>query len=286
MKLADFAGIVQPQIEHVLTTEMQTASQSAVLAEAMTYAVMTGGKRLRPLLTLAVVADLRGPYTDFIKVASALELIHTYSLIHDDLPAMDDDDLRRGKPTVHRVYGEALAILAGDALQALAYSWLGTADALSDAQKAELMLQLAQASGADGMVAGQVADMLATDAEQITVADAKAIHYRKTGALLGYAAVAGGIMAKTNVDAIEVLWDFGMTYGLAFQIKDDLLDLQQDANADKQSYPALLGQVGARVELQTQVATMEQQIELLQQLTNAELPTLVAFLDYFEDMVD
>lgn len=286
MNLATFMAMVQPAIEQNLAKQLTTASQLAPLTEAMTYSVMNGGKRLRPALSLAVLTDLGLDWQNYLTEVSAVELVHTYSLIHDDLPAMDNDDLRRGKPTSHKVYGEALAILAGDALQPLAYQWIAHSELLSAPQKTELMLQLAQASGADGMVAGQVADMAATTAETITIDQATSIHYRKTGALLGYAAVAGGIISKTNADALSLLWDFGMTYGLAFQIKDDLDDLDQDNVEDKQSYPYLLGVNGAQQALQQQVNLAHEQVAGLQTLTGHPMQQLNAFLDYFENEME
>lgn len=286
MNLAAFMAKVQPAIEENLAEQLTTASQLPALAEAMNYSVMNGGKRLRPALSLAVLADLGLAWQNYLTEVSAVELVHTYSLIHDDLPAMDDDDLRRGQPTSHKVYGEALAILAGDALQPLAYQWLAQSELLSAGQKSELMLQLAQASGADGMVAGQVADMAATAAETITLEQAMAIHYRKTGALLGYAAVAGGIIGQTNEDALSLLWDFGMTYGLAFQIKDDLDDLAQDDTEDKQSYPYLLGVTGAQQALQQQVMLAQEQVDGLQTLTGHSMQQLNAFLAYFKDEME
>lgn len=197
-----------------------------------------------------------------------------------------DDDMRRGKPTTHKAFGEDVAILAGDALQPLAYQWLASDPLLTTPQKAELTLQLALASGADGMVAGQVMDMAATNAATISLDQAKAIHYRKTGALIAYAAIAGGIMAHASDEVKETLWNFGMAYGLAFQIKDDLDDLGQDDVADKQAYPTILGVDGAKDALREQVRIATNAIVKFGELTGNETTLLLSFLDYFEEVVE
>jgi geranylgeranyl diphosphate synthase type II len=286
MDLKTFMAEVQPQLNDKLAAEMKLSSRNKTLREAMSYAVMNGGKRLRPLITLAVASSYGMGVPGLLRAAGAVELIHTYSLIHDDLPAMDNDDLRRGQPTVHKVYGEDIAILAGDALQPLAYQWLASDPLLTTPQKAEMTLQLAIASGADGMVAGQVMDMAATAAEDITLDEATAIHYRKTGALIAYAAIAGGILAHASDEVKETLWNFGMAYGLAFQIKDDLDDLAEDGELAKQSYPALLGEREARVKLAEEVAKAHDAILAFGKLTGNDTTLLLTFLDYFDEAVD
>lgn len=286
MNLTEFASEVVPKIEETLATELKQSTTEKTLRDAMTYAVMAGGKRLRPLLTLAVAQSYGMGVPGLVRAASALELIHTYSLIHDDLPAMDNDDMRRGKPTTHRQFGEDVAILAGDALQPLAYKWLASDPLLTTPQKAELTLQLALASGANGMVAGQVMDMAATNADTITLDQAKAIHYRKTSALIAYAAIAGGIMAHASEAVKEQLWNFGMAYGLAFQIKDDLDDLGQDDDEDKQAYPTLLGVQGAVDALREQVNLANQALQKFGELTGNDITLLVSFLDYFNETLE
>ena len=286
MNLTEFASEVVPKIEETLATELKQSTTEKTLRDAMTYAVMAGGKRLRPLLTLAVAQSYGMGVPGLVRAASALELIHTYSLIHDDLPAMDNDDMRRGKPTTHRQFGEDVAILAGDALQPLAYQWLSSDPLLTTPQKAELTLQLALASGANGMVAGQVMDMAATNADTITLDQAKAIHYRKTSALIAYAAIAGGIMAHASEAVKEQLWNFGMAYGLAFQIKDDLDDLGQDDDEDKQAYPTLLGVQGAVDALREQVNLANQALQKFGELTGNDITLLVSFLDYFNETLE
>lgn len=281
MHFSEFAHTTVPQIEQTLATELASSTNTVALREAMTYAVMAGGKRLRPLLTLAVVATAGLPVAKFVKTASALELVHTYSLIHDDLPAMDNDDYRRGQPTTHRQFGEDMAILAGDALQSLAYEWVLADEQLTANQKVDLMQALTAGSGARGMVSGQVLDMAATDAATITVAQATQIHQEKTGELIAYALVAGGIIAQVNAAALAALRQFGLTYGLAFQIKDDLDDLDQDDTQDKQAYPNLLGIAGAKEALQTQVDLAHEALSTYATVTGQDIALLASFLDYF-----
>jgi geranylgeranyl diphosphate synthase type II len=285
VEFTEFTTKYYPVLEQFLQDELENVSTEKQLQEAMQYSVMAGGKRLRPLLTL-VVAQTFGvdPQTVF-KTASAIELIHTYSLIHDDLPAMDDDEMRRGKPTTHKVFGEDLAILAGDALQPLAFEWV-VADDIQPTQKVALVQALAKAAGANGMVAGQVADMHATAGETLTVAELKNVHLRKTGALLAYAMVAGGILAGVSSQAQTILHEFGVTFGLAFQIKDDLVDLAQDDGEDKQSYPYLLGVNGARAELKEQVELARHLLADFANETQTDMTLLASSLNYFDDMVD
>jgi len=286
MHFSEFAQATVPQIEQTLATELAHSTQTTVLREAMTYAVMAGGKRLRPLLTLAVIATADLPVTTFIKTASALELVHTYSLIHDDLPAMDNDDYRRGKPTTHRQFGEDIAILAGDALQPMAYEWVLADAQLSATQKVALLQALAIESGARGMVSGQVLDMAATDAPMITVDQAMQIHQEKTGALIAYALVAGGIMTGADATALAALRQFGLAYGLAFQIKDDLDDLAQDDTQDKQAYPNLLGVDGAKKALQLQVDLAMAALKTYATATGYDTNLLASFLDYFKTTLE
>jgi len=218
----------------------------------MSYSLLAGGKRLRPvLMLLACEACGRDPEAA-MPAACALEMIHTYSLIHDDLPAMDDDDLRRGRPTNHKVYGEALAILAGDALLTLAFE-LVARDVQPPHIAAACCADLANAAGAVGMVAGQVADL---EAETMTAAASvellEGIHRRKTGRLLCSALTMGARIAQADSDTLSRLQEYGLNIGLAFQITDDLLDvrgnaekvgkgLNKDAALGKLTYPSLLG---------------------------------------------
>ena len=195
------------------------------LYDAMRYSVLSGGKRIRPVLTLEF-ARLGGiDWHLALPYACALELVHNYSLIHDDLPCMDDDDLRRGKPTNHKIYGETLAVLAGDALQPEAYRLILTAPGLTDAQRADCALILANASGPDGMVAGQVLDTLHHPSAQDELTE---VHHLKTGAMIAGACMLGVGAAGGGEAARKAAETYGYQLGLAFQIRDDMLDVVGD----------------------------------------------------------
>lgn len=224
------------------------------LREAMRYSVFAGGKRLRPILTMAAAEAMGKGKELVLPAACALEFIHTYSLIHDDLPAMDDDDLRRGKPTCHRVYGEATAILAGDALLTLAFAVISKnrmIARISGDTVAEVVQIIADGAGAAGMVGGQVADLEAEGqpADEETMLY---IHSRKTGALFQAALGAGALLAGADKSALSAFKRFGEQFGLAFQITDDILDVEGDteligkpAGSDeknaKATYPSIYG---------------------------------------------
>ena len=229
---------------------------SAALLNAMRYASLGGGKRIRPLLTCATAASLGGDPALALAPACAVEFIHAYSLIHDDLPAMDDDDLRRGRPTVHIEFGEATAILAGDALQALAFETLARAEPLSAATRLAMTEVLACAAGWHGMVGGQAFDIEATGAA-LSLPALEAMHRAKTGALLIASVQLGALVAGTDETQRAALRDFGSAVGLAFQVVDDLLDATgstqrigktagADAAAGKNTFPGLLGIDAAR----------------------------------------
>jgi geranylgeranyl diphosphate synthase type II len=220
--------------------------------EAMRHSVFAGGKRLRPILCMEAAQMIEGCIPDGVEeLGAALEMLHTYSLIHDDLPALDNDDLRRGRPTCHKAFGEATAILAGDALQTYAYEVLAKLRCPAEARVA-IIAEIAHATGTiDGMIGGQVMDL---EAEHVR-ADAQMleyIHRSKTGALLTASVVTGGMYAGANPSQIQSLRDFGQNIGLAFQIVDDVLDVTQtseqlgktagkDTAHDKATYPALFG---------------------------------------------
>ncbi|TIQ88943.1 MAG: polyprenyl synthetase family protein [Mesorhizobium sp.] len=231
------------------------------LMEAMRHGVLNGGKRLRPFLVMESAALFSADGEAALRVAAALECVHCYSLIHDDLPAMDDDDLRRGQPTVHKAFDEATAILAGDALLALAFDIIADeATMLPAERRAALVLALARAAGAGGMVGGQMLDL---DAERIRPEEAGIIRLQamKTGALIRFACEAGAILAGAPAADRERLAEFGSAIGLAFQLADDLLDLTADARqmgkatgkdaaAGKATLVALHGANWARDQLQ------------------------------------
>ncbi len=229
----------------------------AAIAEAMRYSVFAGGKRLRPAVVLASARAVGGRPEDALPAAAAVEMVHTYSLIHDDLPCMDDDDLRRGQPTSHVRFGEPLAILAGDALHAQAFEVLASA-ALPAAARLESLRRLAAAIGPGGMVGGQVLDLEAE--ERFPEARGlERIHRKKTGALFGAAAALGALAGGANRNGVDALETFGRELGLLFQIVDDLLDDEasttalgksagKDRAAGKATYLAIHGRAGAHRE--------------------------------------
>ncbi len=229
-----------------------------VIREAMCYSLEAGGKRLRPILTLAVADTIGFENNSVLDVACAIEMIHTYSLIHDDLPAMDDSDLRRGKPSCHRVYGDAMAILAGDGLLTLAFEVLARFGYReNNADKAlRITAELAAASGVNGMIGGQVLDLEA-EGNKLTLSELNDLSARKTGALLKASVLCGGIAADASSEQLEVLDVYATKLGTAFQIVDDLLDWESTAEdlgkptgADqiryKPTYPSVLGPEKAR----------------------------------------
>jgi len=265
-----------PKVEKEVIDFINTCTIHEELKKSMLYSIEAGGKRIRPLIVLATVRAFQKELTvPVYQTAGALEMIHTYSLIHDDLPAMDNDDLRRGKPTNHKIFGDALAILAGDGLLTGAFQLISETT-LDSAENVLLIQLLAKAAGISGMVAGQAGDM-AAEKHHVPLEDLKAIHRGKTGALLTYAFVAGGILANQTEYVIELLEKLGGHVGLAFQIRDDLLDVVstteelgkqvgQDEKSDKSTYPALLGIEGAKQALADELGQAETTI---QQLTEA-----------------
>ena len=227
------------------------------IAEAVRYSVFAGGKRIRPAIVLASARAVGGRAQDALPAAAAIEMAHTYSLIHDDLPAMDDDDLRRGRPTSHVRFGEAIAILAGDALQALAFQALTEAP-LPPGSRLDSVRRLAAACGPEGMVGGQTLDMKATRRDP-GPAGLEEIHRRKTGALFGASAALGALAGGAERSVVEALEAFGLELGLVFQIVDDLLDTEatttqlgksagKDQAAGKATYPAIHGVDASRRE--------------------------------------
>ena len=229
------------------------------LHEAIRYSVFAGGKRIRPILMLAACEAVGGEIKNVLPAACAIEMVHSYSLIHDDLPAMDDDDLRRGNPTNHKVYGEATAILAGDGLLTEAFILLSNKDVWGDvsAEKSrEAINIIARSSGSRGMVGGQVVDMEAEKAP-VDLPTLEYIHTHKTGALILAAVDVGALLGGASLEQRRALCRYGEAAGLAFQVADDVLDivadqsqLGKDVGSDQQrgkaTYPALLGLAGAR----------------------------------------
>ncbi len=254
-RLDHYRGRVDAFLAATLETD---ADVPARLRDAMQYCVLGGGKRVRPLLAYASGELCGVPESAVDSIAAAVELVHAYSLVHDDLPAMDDDDLRRGRPTVHRQFDEAIAILAGDALQALAFEILCDDRALGARPERQIgvIRRLAAAVGPAGMVGGQVLD-LAAEGHTLDEPGLEAIHRRKTGELIRAAIMMPSELGELNVEERERLDQFARDIGLVFQIRDDLLEVEQDtatlgksassdASNDKSTYPSTLGVAGAR----------------------------------------
>ena len=288
-KIAELRTKINEYLKDALVSE---CDQPTLMA-AMDYSLTAGGKRLSPALTLGVSELLGVEITPAVlKAACAVELIHTYSLIHDDLPAMDNDDLRRGKPTNHKKFGAGMATLAGDGLLTLAFSWLSENE-LPNSISLHLVQALAKAAGPAGMVAGQARD-IAGEGHHLTLDQLKKLHAQKTGALLAYSVVAGGIIAGASENVIANLQAFGKAYGLAFQIKDDLLDVtateaevgkevHRDAVAHKNTYPSLLGIEGAKQALLAALKDAKAARDALAMQLSVNPVILDEFLAYFED---
>ena len=242
----------------------QVSSHLRKTQQAARYSVGNEGKRVRPIFVYAAASAVG--FTDSLSVALdypalAIELIHTYSLIHDDLPAMDDDDLRRGKPSLHKAFDEATAILVGDGLQARAFELLADAPGLSAEQKIDMVKVLAAAAGPGGMVGGQAIDIAAVDTD-MSLQQLQAMHALKTGALIRAALAMGGIAAGASEEQLAALGSYGRHIGLAFQVVDDILDVEgdtatlgktqgKDSEANKPTYVKLMGLAGAKTEAQS-----------------------------------
>lgn len=290
--MATSLATLKQQIDDYLQQALPTDVDQATLLNAMQYSLLAGGKRLRPALTLATVEVLGGSINEgVIRAAAALELLHTYSLIHDDLPAMDNDDLRRGKPTNHRQFGAGVATLAGDALLTLAFQWVTDNDLPAEV-RGQLASKLAQAAGPAGMVAGQIRD-IEGEGQRLTLSQLQYLHRQKTGALLQYAVLAGGIITNQPAPVCEQLAAWGANYGLAFQIYDDLMDVlstteqmgkavHKDAAEHKNTYPGLLGVEGAQGQLKQALAAAKQSQRELERLTGKSFAGYDEFLAYFK----
>jgi len=268
MDLKAYLASKRQQVEQSLHTLLPQADGELQLhLDSLAYSLKAGGKRLRPILCLAAAEALGTSFPQrLMPVACALECVHTYSLIHDDLPAMDNDELRRGKPTNHMVYGEAGAILAGDGLLTFAFELLSqpdTGDLLPDRARLEIIHCLAQAIGSLGMVGGQALDMAAEE-KSISFAELQTIHRRKTGALITASVQIGAIIGQANQSQMAALTAYGNAIGLAFQIVDDLLDVEgtsaqlgktsgADAKHQKATYPAFFGVEQTRAKAQEAV---------------------------------
>ncbi|MDX8344832.1 MULTISPECIES: polyprenyl synthetase family protein [Bacillaceae] len=248
-------------ITNHMVENVERLSMPPVLKEAMVYSLQAGGKRIRPILLLAAIKTFNQDPMLGLNTAAALEMIHTYSLIHDDLPSMDDDDLRRGKPTNHKMFGEAAAILAGDGLLTYSFQLIAEDPALTSDKKVKLIALLARCAGPEGMVGGQVAD-IEGEMKQLTANELENIHVHKTGKLLTFSVIAGGIISGASDNELELLERFAFHIGLAFQIQDDILDIEgseemigkpvgSDESKHKSTYPSLLTMKGAKEKLQS-----------------------------------
>lgn len=247
-------ALVEAELDKLLPPAEQEPQR---VHQAIRWSVFAGGKRFRPMLLLVTGQTFGAPVESLVRSACALEMIHTYSLIHDDLPSMDDDDLRRGRPTCHIRFDEATAILAGDALQTLAFRTIAQDDTLAADVRIRLIKELSTAAGTpEGMVAGQALDIEA-EARQVTTTELQEIHERKTGALILCAARCGAIIAGASEIELSAVTAYAMNLGLLFQITDDLLDVTaterelgktpgKDARSDKATYPGLYGLAEAR----------------------------------------
>jgi farnesyl diphosphate synthase len=254
--MADAAGIIEDALDTLLPIP---EGRERRLVEAMRYAALGGGKRLRGFLVLEVASLFHVATACAVRVAASAEMLHAYSLVHDDLPAMDDDDLRRGRPSTHRAFDEATAILAGDALQARAFEILAEPDTHGDPQaRCELVQALGLASGARGMAGGQMMDM-ETEGETLSAVEVTRLQALKTGRLIQYSAEAGAILGRAPAQVRAKVAGFGQDLGAAFQIADDLLDLTaptevlgktagKDLAAGKATLVALLGEERARAQ--------------------------------------
>ena len=262
---------------------------AANLREAVLYSIHAGGKRIRPYLLLEVLESLQVPITiAHAQIAAALEMIHTGSLIHDDLPTMDDDDFRRGRLTNHKKFGEALAILAGDALFLDPYALIAQAD-LPNEIKVDLIASLSLSSGSMGMVAGQVLDMEG-EGKHLNLEELQTIHANKTGKLLAFPFQAAGVIAGLDENLQKQLKTVGELIGLAFQVRDDILDVtasfeeigktpQKDLQAEKSTYPALLGLDEAKVFCNQTLDLANEKLDVISQLVDFDKEPIVKIVE-------
>lgn len=287
--MQDFEGYMEKCLN-------QYANDSQTLQTAMAYALSTGGKRFRPMLLMAVVQFGKGDMTQAYSSGAALEWIHTYSLIHDDLPAMDNDDFRRGKPTTHKQFNEAIAVLAGDSMLTTAFALILDDEGLPINKRVQLAKNLSFAAGPKGMVSGQMAD-IEGESKELTLEELQNIHHQKTGALIEYAVSAGSLIADIPVNASASLMNYAKHLGLAYQIHNDLKDVVydsdksgkmagKDAELEKNTYPSILGLNEAINQLDTVIRAAEDEINNLALFVESSafdmssLETLKELIDY------
>ena len=259
MNLKKYLRTRQKEIDRALNRHLPKANtKPATLHKAMRYSLFAGGKRLRPILCLAAAEACRGNVDDALPLACALECIHTYSLVHDDLPSMDNDDFRRGRPTCHKVFGEGIAVLAGDALLTIAFEIVSRAKPARRYDTSTLLREIAVAAGSQKLIAGQVADLEA-EGKNVKRDQLQFIHENKTAAILKSSVRLGAMSANAEAKKLSAITRFGQRLGLAFQIIDDILDVTQtseilgksagkDVAAKKATYPAVIGLDKSRAE--------------------------------------
>jgi geranylgeranyl diphosphate synthase, type II len=255
--LASYLTKKQNEINRILEEILTRQSNSERIVSAMRHSLMASGKRLRPVLCIAAAEAVGGMNTSVLYPACALEMIHTYSLIHDDLPSMDNDDLRRGIPTCHKAFDEATAILAGDALLTLAFEILASKNNpyseknIPDAKRLDVIQSIAMAAGFRGMIAGQMMDM-EYQGRNLDSAALETLHFSKTGALIEASVYSGAVLGGGSQNQVQQLTSYGRNIGLAFQVADDILDVEgdpdvmgkavrKDADLDKSTYPSVIG---------------------------------------------
>jgi geranylgeranyl diphosphate synthase type II len=267
--LSDSKKLVDQYLEKLLPQEDE---MPATIHKAMRYSVFAGGKRVRPILVLASGESLGGYRSVLLHLGSGIEMMHTYSLIHDDLPALDNDDLRRGRPTCHKVFGEAMAVLAGDALMTRCYQVLASLPGVSDSVRIRIIGEIAGATGTvKGMIGGQVVD-LESEGKPVNAELLEYIHHSKTGALLTACVRCGALAASANPEELQSLTEFGAKIGLVFQIVDDILDVTasseelgktagKDEKVEKATYPALYGLETSRKKAQELMESALEDIE-------------------------
>ena len=269
-------------------------AQPGQLKESMVYSLNTGGKRIRPMLLLATLKALNVDIQIGLNTAVALEYIHTYSLIHDDLPAMDNDDYRRGKLTNHKAFDEATAILAGDSLLTDSFALIANDSKIQNMQtKVNLIAELSKAAGSTGMIAGQILDV-DPEGKQINLRTLQDIHKHKTGELIRYAVFAGGQIAQASSEVATLLDDFAWAYGIAYQIQNDLQEVMwtdeargklnhSDAELDKNTYPSIMGTNGALSALSDKIDSCKSLLDQIQTIQPAfDVELLAGFLKYLK----
>lgn len=277
MDLGARLKLIDDTLSALLSQEL--CPRSPLLLEAARYSLLSPAKRMRPLLVLITCEMLGGNRDLALRPACALEMIHTYSLIHDDLPCMDDDDFRRGRPSLHKAFDEATAVLAGDFLLTYPFEILASSPGLSDALKTQLIAVLSKRAGGDGMIGGQILD-LAAEGKHLPLEDLQTVHHLKTGALLSCAVEMGALLAGASQQMFKALRAFGKKIGLAFQIADDILDVTagvvkkgkasgSDSVNQKATYVTLLGLDQARAAAKE---TLAQALSSLETLGDAAQP--------------